>query len=133
MQAIPKRAPRWQWAVFLTMALLLPIVVAATWWGSTAGYGPPAILVAADRDEPHVADIDKRLTAALNRRFPQGSDAGAMRTALLGEGFRDDTAGNTLVYRWDETICDHFVYVYWNVDAHNRITGIMGRYRDICL
>ncbi len=134
MQATSKRAPRWQWAVFISMAVLLPIVMFATWRDSTAGYGPPAILKASDSDVQRNPNINSRLTAALNARFPQDSDVARMKAALLAEGFHADPArAGELDYRWDETACDHLVVVLWNADARGRLTGIMGRYRDVCL
>jgi hypothetical protein len=160
MPANSRRAPRWQWALAIATAILLPVAFLATCLEGRAGYGPPEILTAADRDWPHEPDVNRRLTDALNRRFPNGTDAGAMQAALLREGFhprafakicatvfdktramagrsvttcQDPANANEISYRWDETVCDHFVDVTWTVDARRQLTGIAGRYGDICL
>jgi hypothetical protein len=126
-----KRAPRWQWAIGIATALLLPVALVVTCVESTAGYGPPQILKAAERDWPRDAGESQKLKHALARQFPNGTRVDAMKAELLRQGFR--ASPGALTYGWDETTCVNSVSVTWTADAHETITGIMAQYKDVCL
>ncbi|HEX3673579.1 MAG TPA: hypothetical protein VHU87_04845 [Rhizomicrobium sp.] len=132
MSTAPKRAPRWQWAIGIATALLLPVALAVTCVESTAGYGPPRILKQAERDWPRDVGESQKLTHALARQFPNGTRVDAMKAELLREGFRAQDP-STLSYGWDETTCVNSVSVTWTADKSGRLTGIVGRTANTCL
>lgn len=134
MSTPPKRAPRWQWAIGIATAILLPVALVVTCVESTAGYGPPQILKTAERDWPSDAGESQKLTRALVREFPDGTRVEAMKAELLRQGFRArDSSPGALTYGWDETTCVNSVSVTWTADKSGHLTGIVGRTANTCL
>ncbi|HEY2070847.1 MAG TPA: hypothetical protein VGG48_14930 [Rhizomicrobium sp.] len=131
-----RKAPRWQWALAIATAVLLPVALLVACVAGRGGYGPPEIVNTADRDWLHEKDPGKRLTAALAARFPVGSDAGALEDELLREGFhapdKAAPADDALEYRWSELPCENFVSVTWTADAYRRLTVVTGFVSYVC-
>jgi hypothetical protein len=87
-------------------------------------------------DDPEVPgmkdDWDQRgakLAARVQRKFPIGSPAEALRDELRSQGFSaewrrglDDEESAS--FTWGDFVCSYAAQVWWRVDARDRITSI---------
>jgi len=126
---------------------------------------PPPIAqgVITELDSPRFETASKKLTEALQSKFPIGSREEILKSSLLGQGFRsvepppsncippgqhvpigvifyqcltpaqEEQRKRTLVYKWGGGICTEFVYVTWSSDELGTLTHVGGRYYGACL
>ena len=126
---------------------------------------PPPIAqgVITELDPPRFETASKKLTEALQSKFPIGSREEIFKSSLLGQGFRsvepppsncippgqhapvgvvvyrcltpeqEEQRKRTLVYRWSGGICSDSIYVTWSSDELGALTHVVGRYHGVCL
>ena len=102
-------------------------------------------------------EVDRRLTAALEQKFPAGTKEIQLKTILYLQGFRsvlpllaiceprellpfsersalcDDWLNNTLKYSWDTDIgCRPAITVKWTTNRQAEVTTVNGYYQGGC-
>lgn len=134
------------------------------WTALTVPQSPPPIAAGVLSSGPGWMNFEpasSKFSVALRRRFPLGSDAGAMREALTAQGFGDETElrqtalckpsgeeisptsrllhcpptpwQRRLHYMWGGIVCRQDLDVLWSADAHGRISQVVGTYGAACL
>lgn len=164
----------WRWMLFVLILIagLVAVIalsptarfMAGALMGAVLDPGPPPI--AGDircADWRTCAPADRRFNAVLLRRFPIGSSAQGLESALLAEGFHhlepsfancmphgtkpgvgvpfiecptwDENwdPRNDLSYRWGKIPCGSAVIVRWSADRSGRLTHIEGGFDYVCL
>jgi hypothetical protein len=126
---------------------------------------PPPIAqgVITKEDWPHFETASKKLTEAVQSKFPVGSSEVILKSILLGQGFRsveappsncippgqdvpvgvifyrcltpeqEERRKRTLVYKWGGGICTESIYVIWSRDELGTLTHVEGHYYGACL
>jgi hypothetical protein len=126
---------------------------------------PPAIAQGemTDQDWTRAQGADRKFTAVLVRRFPDGTSETALKSVLLRQGFRfppsppancippgqpppagvafyrciteeqEKIRQRTLEYRWGIIICTNHATVRWSADDHSGVTNVRGTFHQICL
>jgi hypothetical protein len=126
---------------------------------------PPPIAedVILKEDWPHFEAASKKLTRAVQSKFPVGSREDALKSVLLEQGFQsvgpspsncippgqqepvgvifnrcltleqEEQRRRTLVYRWGGGICSESIYVIWSSDELGELTHVEGIYHGVCL
>jgi hypothetical protein len=120
---------------------------------------PPALAsgVITDRDWLHWDEGSRKLTALLQKRFPEGTTVSAMQDALKAEGFRPavhepncattvqvDGRSSTkcsypadidrrLEYFWGGIPCSQSITMIWREDRQHRIAKLSASYGGGCL
>src|SRR6266567_1039267 len=78
----------------------------------------------------------RKVTAVLERRFPVGSRASDLRSALRDQGFAFMDVGfnlpNGAYFHWGNVICQNTLQVEWKTDTRDQIVRIEGRYGNAC-
>jgi hypothetical protein len=138
-------------AVLMLLAMLINPLVANT--------SPPSITEneLAGANWGNKADVDKNLTALLQRKFPVGTSEDSLKSTLLGQGFKPLPlpAANCIPpgqsqpvgrpcptydrdkifeYKWgDGAICGSTITVRWATDDRRGITQLDSSYYVACL
>jgi hypothetical protein len=136
--------------VLLMVALLLAPLL-------SNGHPPPVadgVITAADW--LHWEAAGRKLTSVLEKEFPVGTPEAALRSVLLGQGFKpanfsaadcvvrgqpvvgravcpDHDSGTSLEYGWGNGICGETITIWWTTDAGGKITRVGGSYHGVCL
>jgi hypothetical protein len=140
-------------------------VVAAIILAMLLNPGPPPIAEGqiTSSDWRKSTEINHKLTAVLERRFPNGTSETDLESVLTKQGFRpvppppadcwppgkiepigvlhytcltaDQEAKlkRTLKYSWGDGVCGEDVWISWSVDGDRAITSVEGRYNMACL
>jgi len=127
--------------------------------------GPPPIAEGqiTSNEWMHWEEGGRRLTAVLERRFPNGTPESSLKSVLLKQGFHSippppadclppgqvapvgviyltcltadqkEKLERTLKYTWGNGVCSEFVQVMWSADDGGEITHVQGSYYGACL
>jgi hypothetical protein len=127
--------------------------------------GPPPIAEGqiTSSDWLHWDEGGRKLTAVLERRFPNGTPESDLNAVLLKQGFHSippppadclppgrsapvgvvyrtcltadekEKLERTLEYRWGDGVCAEYVQIWWSVDDRREITHVQGSYYGACL
>jgi hypothetical protein len=127
--------------------------------------GPPPIAEGqiTGNEWMHWDEGGRKLTAVLERRFPDGTPESDLRSVLLRQGFhpvppppadcwppgqdapigvvhytcltadQKDKLGRTLQYTWGDGVCSQFVRVMWSSDGRGTVSQVRGTYHGACL
>lgn len=127
--------------------------------------GPPPIAEGqlAGSNWMHSEETGRKLTAVLERRFPNGTPESDLTSVLLRQGFRPipppradclppgqhapvgvvftncptaeekERQKRALEYRWGNGVCGDYVQIWWSVDDRQAITRVQGSYNEACL
>jgi hypothetical protein len=144
--------------IFLPQARMFAVPVAS--WLLFAKKPPPAF---AERLIPSAGPLDspaisRKLTAALEEKFPLGAKADDLKRFLISQGFRSlkpppancVPAGqsapvgvayvncydinNRLEYHWNAgMVCGETIVVHWSANGREELTHLAGGYQAACL
>jgi hypothetical protein len=126
---------------------------------------PPPIAqgVITKEDWPRFEAASKKLTEALQLKFPVGSSEEALKSVLLAQGFRniepppsncispgqavpvgvtftrcltpqqEEQRKRTLVYEWGNGVCGEKIFVIWSSNDLGALNDVKGHYSGVCL
>jgi hypothetical protein len=156
--------------IFAALAILFlvkpdTLLVAAIILTMLFNPGPPPIAEGqiTSNEWMHWEEGGRKLTAVLERRFPNGTPEFDLKSVLLKQGFhpvppppadclppgqippvgviyrtcltadQKEKLERTLEYTWGNGVCTEFVQVWWSVDDRHDITQAQGSYYGACL
>jgi hypothetical protein len=153
-----KRVGKW---ILIAFALVIGALLGvAIFLATRSNPGPPPI---AEGQLTHmdamIGQGGRKLTAVLERRFPNGTLESDLKAVLLAQGFhsvsarpgycsppgqaapnytcltadQDEKRKRTLLYKWENGVCVYSISIVWSADDRGGITHIEGSYNGACV
>jgi hypothetical protein len=145
-------------AAFLVLNLESTVLSVAIILANLRNPGPPPI-AEGQINGNNSREVSRKLTAVLERRFPNGTPESELKSVLLEQGFyslpprpafcppygqaapnptclsadEDEKRKRTLNYKWSDGVCSHSVSIVWSADVRGEITDVQGNYSVGCL
>jgi hypothetical protein len=146
-------------AILLLLNPGTSVLFAAIFFADVSDPGPPPVAEGQITGYGGWEEGGRKLSAVLERRFPNGTPESNLISVLLGQGFQslpprptyclppgqaapnntcpsaedDEKRKRTLEYTWANGICRNSISIVWTADDRGEITHVQGGYGGGCL